>query len=45
MGRNQAKELLPIIKAFGEGKGIETKTCSSWISIENISFAGNPDIL
>lgn len=43
MDRNQAKELLPIIKAFSEGKVIETKTGSGWISIENMSFAGNPD--
>lgn len=43
MNRNQAKELLPIIKAFSEGKGVETKTGSGWISIENMSFAGNPD--
>ena len=28
MDRNQAKELLPVIKAFSEGKGIETKTGS-----------------
>ena len=43
MDRNQAKELLPVIKAFSEGKVIETKTGSGWISIENMSFAGNPD--
>ena len=43
MDRNQAKELLPIIKAYAEGKVIETKTGSGWISIENMSFAGNPD--
>lgn len=43
MDRNQAKQLLPIIKAFAEGKGVETKTGSGWISIENMSFAGNPD--
>ena len=43
MNRNQAKELLPVIKAFSEGKGVETKTGSGWISIENMSFAGNPD--
>lgn len=43
MDRNQAKELLPVIKAFSEGKAIETKTGSGWISIENMSFAGNPD--
>lgn len=43
MDRNQAKKLLPIIKAFSEGKDIETKTGSGWISIENMSFAGKPD--
>ena len=43
MDRNQAKQLLPIIQAFAEGKGVETKTGSGWISIENMSFAGNPD--
>ena len=43
MDRNQAKELLPVIKAFSEGKDIETKTGSGWISIENMSFEGNPD--
>lgn len=43
MNRKEAKQLLPIIQAFAEGKGVETKTCSGWISIENMSFAGNPD--
>ena len=43
MDRNQAKELVPVNKAFREGKVIETKTGSGWISIENMSFAGNPD--
>lgn len=43
MDRNRAKELLPIIKAFSEGKDIETKTGSGWISIENMSFTGKPD--
>ena len=43
MNRNQAKELLPIIKAFADGKDVETKTGSGWISIENMSFAGNTD--
>ena len=43
MNRKQAKEMLPIIQAFAEGKGVETKTGSGWISIENMSFAGNPD--
>lgn len=43
MDRNQAKELLPVIKAFSEGKDVETKTGSGWMSIENMSFAGKPD--
>lgn len=43
MNRNQAKQLLPIIQAFSEGKCVEAKTGSGWISIENMSFAGNPD--
>lgn len=43
MNRKEAKQLLPIIQAFAEGKGVETKTGSGWISIENMSFAGNPD--
>ncbi len=44
MTREQAKKLLPIIQAFSEGKDIETKTGSGWISIESMSFAGNPNI-
>lgn len=43
MNRKEAKQLLPIIQAFSEGKDVETKTGSGWISIENMSFAGNPD--
>ena len=43
MTRKEAKDLLPIIQAFTEGKSIETKTGSGWISIENMSFAGKPD--
>lgn len=43
MNRKTAKDLLPIIKAFSEWKCVEIKTGSGWISIENMSFAGNPD--
>ena len=43
MNRKEAKQLLPIIQAFSEGKDVETKTGSGWISTENMSFAGNPD--
>ena len=42
MTREEAKQLLPIIQAFAEGKCVETKTGSGWISIENMSFTGNP---
>lgn len=42
MNRKTAKDLLPIIKAFSEGKCVETKTSSGWISIEHMSFVGNP---
>ena len=37
MDRNQAKELLPIIKAFSEGKGIETKTDCCWRKDRRVS--------
>ena len=42
MNRKTAKDLLPIIKAFSEGKCVEIKTSSGWISIENMGFVGNP---
>lgn len=42
MNRKTAKDLLPIIKAFSEGKCVETKTSSGWISTENMGFVGNP---
>lgn len=36
MTRKQAKELLPIIQAFAEGKEVEIKTkeCSEWSTLE-----------
>lgn len=43
MNRKEAKKLLPVIQAFADGKDVETKTGSGWISIENMSFAGNSD--
>lgn len=43
MTRKEAKILMPVIQAFADGKDVETKTGSGWISIENMSFAGNPD--
>ena len=42
MTREEAKQLLPIIQAFAEGKCVETKTGSGWVNMENMSFAGNP---
>lgn len=40
MNRSQAKELLPIIQAFAEGKTIEfrNKSFKEWSEIENPSF-------
>ena len=43
MTREEAKELMPVIQAFVDGKDVETKTGSGWMSIENMSFAGKPD--
>lgn len=43
MNRNQAKELLSIIKAFSEGKAIQLKTVDKgWQDIHSASFDGNP---
>lgn len=43
MNRNEAKELLPIIKAFSEGKTIQVKqTTGEWVSFSHISFDGEP---
>lgn len=43
MTREEAKELMTVIQAFADGKDVETKTGSGWMSIENMSFAGKPD--
>ena len=43
MTREEAKELMPVIQAFADGKDVETKTGSGWMIIENMSFAGEPD--
>lgn len=44
MNRNQAKELLPIIKAFSEGKVIQMKTVDKgWQDILFASFDSNPE--
>ena len=42
MTREEAKQLLPIIQAFAEGKCVETKTGSGWVNMENMSFTGKP---
>ena len=43
MDRNQAKRLLPIIKAFAEGKAIQLKTVDKgWQDIHSASFDSNP---
>lgn len=44
MNQNQAKELLPIIKAFSEGKAIQMKTVDKgWQDILFASFDTNPE--
>ena len=43
MNRSEAKELLPIIKAFAEGKAIQLKTVDKgWQDIHSASFDSNP---
>ncbi len=42
MTREEARQLLPIIKAFSEGEKIETKTSTGWVGAESMSFVGNP---
>lgn len=43
MNRSEAKELLPIIKAFAEGKTIQLKTVDKgWQDIHSASFDSNP---
>lgn len=43
MDKNQAKDLLPIIKAFAEGKAIQLKTIDKgWQDIHSASFDSNP---
>ena len=42
MTREDAKQLLPIIQAFSEGKCIQTKTGAGWVNMENMSFSGKP---
>ena len=43
MTREEAKELMHVIQAFADGKDVEIKTGSSWMRIENMIFAGEPD--
>ena len=38
MNRNQAKALLPIIKAFSEGKTIEMSTILGWVSKDDLNI-------
>ena len=45
MTREEAKELLPIIKAFAEGKVIQCKNCitNEWRDFDEPAFNGLPD--
>ena len=42
MKRKNVKELLPIIKAFAEGKQIQFFNSSAWIDIEYPNFSEEP---
>ena len=39
MTREEAKELLPIIKAFAEGKSVQFSDGGNWYKTENLAFA------
>ena len=41
MDRNQAKELLPIIKAFSEGKAIQQTDGYDWYDLDDPDFMAN----
>ena len=46
MNREEAKELLPIIKAFSEGRKIECRTCKeadNWDEVETPNFSAHFD--
>lgn len=42
MNRNQAKELLPILQAFAEGKEIESRVKDKWYRVLEICNETNP---
>ena len=42
MTREEVKEMLPIIKAFAEGKTIQYKYITGWENIKFPAFNGNP---
>lgn len=43
MTREGAKELLPIIQAFAEGKTIQYKSCCGWEDVnDSVLFVGQP---
>ena len=43
MNREEAKELLPIIQAFAEGREVQLKYSSGWDSKESVAFTGKPE--
>ena len=44
MTRKEAKELLPIIKAFADGKTIQIFYKNEWITLSEFNFDKNPKI-
>ena len=43
MTREEAKELLPIIKAFAEGKTVQIKVRGKWVDLCETDFSRSPD--
>ena len=44
MTREEAKQLLPILKAFAEGKTIQIQYRDDWISLDEFNFNKSPNM-
>lgn len=43
MTREETRELLPIMKAYSEGKIIQIWDESKWVDLDEVSFSASPD--
>jgi hypothetical protein len=43
MTREEAKKLVPIIKAFGDGLDVELRVNEEWTKLRNPAFSDHPD--